>query len=118
VREVASLAYRYDRIRPVIPMAKPRAQTTFSEDDALSWSKAGPYATRLSSGARTVVAHGATAEESERRAARLWETRDKQLAEAARHGPDEGLRLLSRMTPQVTSSGWRKHGSGGARRTA
>jgi hypothetical protein len=74
-------------------MAKPRSQTTFSDHDALSWSKAGRFATRLSGGARTVVAHGATAEESERRAARLWETRDKQLAEAARHEPDEGLRV-------------------------
>jgi hypothetical protein len=76
-------------------MGKPRSQTTFSEDAAASWSKpgAGRYATELSGGARTVVAHGDTPEESERRAARLWEARDKRLAEAARLGVDEGLRV-------------------------
>lgn len=74
-------------------MGKPRSQTTFSENDELSWSKAGPYATELSGGARTVVAHGATPEESERRAARLWETREKHIAEVAQHGTDEGLRV-------------------------
>ncbi|HUP61995.1 MAG TPA: hypothetical protein VNA69_16430 [Thermoanaerobaculia bacterium] len=74
-------------------MGKPRSQTTFSDDEALSWSKAGRYATKLSEGARTVVAHGATPEESEHRAARLWETREKQIAEVAHHGTDEGLRV-------------------------
>jgi hypothetical protein len=86
-------------------MAKPRSQTTFSDDDALSWSKVGRYATRLSSGARTVVAHGATAEESELRAARLWETRDKQLAEAAQRGPDEGLQVTFEELALAWSSG-------------
>ena len=49
--------------------------------------------TRLSGGTRTVVAHGATPEESEHRAARLWETRDKRLADAAHSETDEGLRV-------------------------
>jgi hypothetical protein len=70
-------------------MGKPRSQTTFSDDQALT----SRYATKLSGGARTVVAHGATPQESERRAARLWETRERQLAEVAQSGPDEGLRV-------------------------
>jgi hypothetical protein len=75
-------------------MGKPRSQTTFSDDDMLSRSDARRYATKLSGGARTVVAHGATPEESEHRAARLWETREKQIAEVAQHGTDEGLRVV------------------------
>jgi hypothetical protein len=74
-------------------MGKPRSQTTFEDDDAARWSKSGRYATTLSSGARTVVAHGVTPEESEQRAARLWEARDKQLADVAEHATDEGLRV-------------------------
>ena len=74
-------------------MGKPLSQTTVSDDEAVSESNGARYATRLSGGARTVVAHGATPEESERRAARLWEARDRQLAEAARSDADEGLRV-------------------------
>ena len=74
-------------------MGKPRSQTTLSDDDALSWSKAGRYATKLSGGARTVIAHGATPEEAEHRAARLWETREKQIADVAQHETDEGVRV-------------------------
>lgn len=74
-------------------MGKPRSQTTFSDDQALSWNEDARYATKLSGGARTVVAHGPTPEESERRAARLWEAREKQIAEVAQRGPDEGLRV-------------------------
>lgn len=74
-------------------MGKPRSQTTFSDDQALSWTDNARYATRLSGGARTVVAHGATPEESKDRAARLWEARDKQIAEVAERGPDDDLRL-------------------------
>jgi hypothetical protein len=58
-----------------------------------SWDGSGPYATKLSGGARTIVAHGATPEESERRATRLWQVRDQQLVDAAQHGTDEGLRV-------------------------
>lgn len=74
-------------------MGKPRSETTLNDDRASSWSTTGRYATTLSGGARTVVAHGATPEESQRRAARLWETRDRQIAEAAGHGDDDGLRV-------------------------
>jgi len=63
------------------------------DDRAPSWSEHARYATRLSGGARTVVAHGATPQEAERRAARLWETREKQIAEVAQSGTDEGLRV-------------------------
>jgi len=66
-------------------MGKPRTQTTFQEDEA--------YATKLSGGARTVVAHGATPEESRQRATRLWEVRERQLAEVARQKTDDGLRV-------------------------
>lgn len=75
------------------PMGKPRSKTTFRDDQGSSWSKTGHYATELSGGARTVVAHGATPEESQLRATRLWEARDRQIAEAAEHGSDEGLRV-------------------------
>src|SRR5215213_466238 len=74
-------------------MAKPSTQTTASDDEALAYTRAARYVTRLSGGTRTVVAHGATPEESEHRAARLWEARDKQLADAAHSGADEGLRV-------------------------
>jgi hypothetical protein len=83
----------YGRICAEYAMGKPRSQTTFSDDQALSWSEDARYATKLSGGARTVVAHGATPEESERRAARLWEAREKQILEVARRGADEGLRV-------------------------
>jgi hypothetical protein len=74
-------------------MGKPQSQTTFEDDDAARWSNSGRYATRLSGDARTVVAHGVTPEESKQRAVRLWEARDKQLANAAEHRADEGLRV-------------------------
>jgi hypothetical protein len=69
-------------------MGKPRTQTTFRAD----WT--APYATRLSGGARTVVAHGATPEESQQRATQLWEARDRQIHDAARQTIDEGLRVV------------------------
>jgi len=74
-------------------MGQPYSRTTFTDDEALERSKTGRYATKLSGGARTVVAHGATPEESEDRAAQLWDARDRQLAEVAQHGTDEGLRV-------------------------
>ncbi len=74
-------------------MAKPSSRTTFSDDEALSWSRAARYVTRLSGDTRTVVAHGATPEEAERRASRVWEARDRQLASAAQSSTDEGLRV-------------------------
>lgn len=86
-------------------MGKPRSQTTLSDAEAVAWSKASRYATRLSEGARTVVAHGATPEESEHRAARLWETRDKQLAEAVQRPADEGLRVAFEELVLAWSSG-------------
>jgi hypothetical protein len=86
-------------------MGKPKSQTTFRDEEDLSWSKTGPYATKLSGGARTVVAHGATPEESERRATRLWEVRDKQLADAARHATDEGLEVAFEELVAAWSSG-------------
>lgn len=86
-------------------MGKARSQTTFSDDEAIAWSNGGRYATRLSEGARTVVAHGATPEESELRAARLWEARDKQLAEAVRHTDDAGLRVAFEELVLAWSSG-------------
>jgi len=86
-------------------MGKPSSRTTFSDDEALTWGRAARYATELSGGARTVVAHGATPEEAEHRAARLWETRDKQLADAANHGPDEGLRVAFEELALAWSSG-------------
>jgi hypothetical protein len=86
-------------------MAKPSTHTTSSDDDALSWSRTAKYVTRLSGGTRTVVAHGATPEESEHRAARLWETRDKQLADAAHSGTDEGLRVAFEELALSWSSG-------------
>ena len=67
-------------------MGKPRTQTTFDDQGA-------HYATRLSGGARTVVAHGATPEESQQRATQVWETRDRQLHAAAQQTIDEGLRV-------------------------
>ncbi len=69
-------------------MGKPRSQTTFRED----WS--AHYATRLSGGARTVVAHGATPEESQHRATQLWEARDRQIQDAANQTIDDGLRIV------------------------
>ena len=74
-------------------MGKPRSQTTFKDEVTSSWSTSRHYATTLSGDARTVVAHGDTPEESQIRATRLWETRDKHLVEAATHSPDEGLRV-------------------------
>ena len=75
-------------------MGKPRSQTTFRDDEASTWTASSHYATRLSGDARTVVAHGATPEESQVRATRLWEARDRQLAEAAARATDEGLRVV------------------------
>lgn len=72
-------------------MGKPLSQTTFQDEPGPSWSKNGHYATRLSGGARTVVAHGATPEESQLRATRLWEARDRQIAEVAGTDVEEGL---------------------------
>jgi hypothetical protein len=66
-------------------MGKPRSQTTFRDEHGT--------ATRLSGGARTVVAHGATPEESHQRATTLWEARDRQLEDVAQHGIDDGLRV-------------------------
>ena len=86
-------------------MGKPRSQTTFEDNDAARWSKSGRYATRLSDDARTVVAHGVTPEESKQRAARLWEARDKQLAEVAEHETDEGLRVAFEELAMSWSSG-------------
>ena len=74
-------------------MGKPRSQTTFKDEITSPWRTSRGYATRLSDEARTVVAHGDTPEESQVRATRLWETRDRQLAEAATGNPDEGLRV-------------------------
>lgn len=74
-------------------MGKPRSQTTF-RDENVSSAKEGHYATRLSGGARTVVAHGSTPDESQRRAERLWEARDHQLTRATEHTDDEGLRVV------------------------
>jgi hypothetical protein len=86
-------------------MAKPSTHTTSSEDEAISWSRAARYVTRLSGGSRTVVAHGATPEESEHRAARMWETRDKRLADAAHSGADEGLRVAFEELAESWSAG-------------
>lgn len=75
-------------------MGKPRSQTTFRDDERPTrWSSStiGHYTTKLSDGARTVVAHGTTPEESQERASRVWETRDKQIAEAAQRDVDTGL---------------------------
>ena len=85
-------------------MAKPSSQTTVSDDRALSWNDDARYATKLTGGARTVVAHGATPQESEHRAARLWEAREKQLAAVAQSGPDEGLRVTFEELALVWSS--------------
>ncbi len=86
-------------------MGKPRSQTTVSDDEALLHGSSARYATKLSGGARTVVAHGTTPEESERRAARLWETREKKIAEAAETGTDEGLRVAFEELALSWSSG-------------
>jgi len=75
-------------------MGKPRSQTTFRDEQRPErWSseKLGNYATKLSDGARTVVAHGTTPEESQERASRVWETREKQIADVADREIDEGL---------------------------
>jgi len=74
-------------------MGKPRTQTTFPDDRSAQWDTTAHFATRLSDGARTVIAHGATPEESEQRATQLWNTREKQLAEAAEGTIDDGLRV-------------------------
>ncbi len=68
-------------------MGKPRSQTTVLDDVA------DHYLTRLSGGARTVVAHGSTPEESQERAIRVWETRDRQITDAAHQRIDDGLRV-------------------------
>jgi hypothetical protein len=68
-------------------MGKPRSQTTFRDEQRPArW-----YATKLSDGARTVVAHGTTPEESQERASRVWATREKQIADVADRDIDEGL---------------------------
>ena len=77
-------------------MGKPRSQTTFQDEPReVRWSSGalGNYATKLSDGARTVVAHGTTPEESQARASRVWEAREKQIADVADRGIDEGLRV-------------------------
>jgi len=74
-------------------MEKPRSQNTFRDEQGSRWTTADRYATKLSGGSRTVVAHGATPEESEQRANRLWEAREKQITEVAGHSTDEGLRI-------------------------
>jgi hypothetical protein len=74
-------------------MGSGRSQTTFRDDETSSWSNSGRYATRISAGARTVVAHGATPEESQVRATRLWEVRDQQISQAAERGADDGLAI-------------------------
>lgn len=66
-------------------MGKPRSQTTFRDEQGT--------ATRLSGGARTVIAHGATAEESQQRATRFWEARDRQLAAVAEQDLDDGIQV-------------------------
>ena len=66
-------------------MAKPSSRTTVADDTQ--------YVTRLSGGTRTVIAHGATPEEAERRASRVWDARDQQLANAQQSRTDEGLRV-------------------------
>ncbi|MEA2166522.1 MAG: hypothetical protein QOK37_4649 [Thermoanaerobaculia bacterium] len=73
-------------------MGKPRSQNTFKDEQR--WSTAGHYATRLSDGSRDLIAHGATPEESEQRAKRSWEAREKQIAQIAGHSTDEGLRVV------------------------
>jgi hypothetical protein len=71
-------------------MGKPSSQTTFQDEPRQAqWS----YATRLSDGARTVIAHGTTPEESQERASRAWETREKQIADVADREVDDGLRV-------------------------
>ena len=75
-------------------MGKPSSQTTF-EDELLRTplSSAGPYATKLSDDTRTVVAHGTTPEESQLRASQLWQTREKQIADASERKVEEGLKV-------------------------
>ena len=77
-------------------MGKPRSQTTFQDEQRQArWSSGafGSYTTKLSDGARTIVAHGTTPEESQERASRVWEAREKQIAEVADRGVDDGLRV-------------------------
>lgn len=77
-------------------MGKPKSQSTFRDERSRArWSvtNAWDFATELSDGARTVVAHGSTPEESRERASRFWETREKQIAEVARQPVDEGLKV-------------------------
>jgi hypothetical protein len=77
-------------------MGKPRSQTTFQDERRQArWiaGTLGSYATKLSDGARTVVAHGTTPEESQERASRVWEAREKQIAEVADRSIDDGLRV-------------------------
>jgi hypothetical protein len=75
-------------------VGKPSSQTTFrDEPSAGTPATTSHYATRLSDGPRTVLAHGATPEESQARASRLWESKEKQIAEVAERGVDEGLRV-------------------------
>ena len=70
-------------------MGKPRSATTFKDEPGTGTH----YATKLSGGALTVVAHGATAEESQDRANRLWEARERQIAEVADQAVDDGIRI-------------------------
>ena len=76
-------------------MGKPRSKTTFQDErQQARWSSTlGNYATRLSDGARTVIAHGTTPEESQERASRVWEARERQIADVAGRDIDDGLRV-------------------------
>jgi hypothetical protein len=80
-------------------MAKPQSQTTVKGDVG------SHFATKLSGGARTIVAHGTTAEESQRRAKRVWEARDRQITEVAKQAIDEGLRVAFEELVLVWSAG-------------
>jgi hypothetical protein len=85
-------------------MGKPRSETTFRDEQrSTRWSSGtlGHYATKLSDGARTVVAHGTTPEESQERASRVWETREKQIADVADRGIDDGLAVAFEELAQV-----------------
>ena len=85
-------------------MGKPLSQTTFPDDRSARWGARAHYATKLSDGARTVIAHGATPEESEERAAQLWKARERQIADAARKSVDEGLRVAFEELALIWSS--------------
>lgn len=88
-------------------MGKPRSQTTFRDEERhprWSSSKFGHYATKLTDGARTVVAHGTTPEESQERASRVWDARERQIAEVADRGVDEDLAVAFEELAQTWAS--------------